>query len=442
MAKFNFTDNKIRALEIKAKRYSVIDAKEDGLELFVYPKGTKTFCLYKRIDGVPKHKKLGNFGDITVAQAREIASHLKSVMYENVYLNSNDKLARITLNDVFSMYMNSKISLGQKTIAEYQRLWNAKIKNEVGYMRVMSISIETLEEYRNKNADTPYQTNRCLGLIKAVYNYLINKKSYNITNPANGVETFDESPCIRALDSEEIGRIVCAINKLLNLKFCLSYYAILCLLLIPVRKSALLSMRWQDLKLIKKTWIVPTTKNKKNLLVNLPNAIIPILQKLKSEAKLKQVDSEYVFYSKESQSGHLVDVKKAWNIVKREAQLEGRVRLHDFRHTFATMMAELTGNAYKIKIALGHNSLKSSEIYVNLVKEQISDNVNDTVDKMLENLPLRDLEKGTNARKDVKDMLILGAKPEVKLETPTKREFDKELEAMRKQGMLDKFEVR
>lgn len=44
MAKFNFTDNKIRALEIKAKRYSVIDAKEDGLELFVYPKGTNV-CI-------------------------------------------------------------------------------------------------------------------------------------------------------------------------------------------------------------------------------------------------------------------------------------------------------------------------------------------------------------------------------------------------------------
>ena len=39
-------------------------------------------------------------------------------------------------------------------------------------------------------------------------------------------------------------------------------------------------------------------------------------------------------------------------------------------------------------------------------------------------------------------MLILGAKPDVKLETPTKSEFDKELEAMRKQGVLDKFEVR
>ncbi len=437
MVKFNFTDNKIRSLEIKAKRYSVMDGKEDCLEVLVYPKGTKTFCLYKRINGIPKHQKLGNFGDINVAQAREIASRLKNAMYENVYFNSNDKLARTTLNDVFTLYMNSKIGLGNKTTAEYHRLWNTKIKNEIGNMRVLSINVETLEAFRNKNAETPYQTNRCIGLIKAVYNYLINKKSYNITNPANGVETFTETPCIRALDSDEIGRVISAINRLLNIRFNLSYYAILCLLLIPVRKSALLSMRWQDIKMQKKTWIVPTTKNKRNLLVNLPNAIIPILKKLKEEAKARQIDSEYVFYSKDSQSGHMVDVKKSWNIVKKEAQLEGRVRLHDFRHTFATMMAELTGNAYKIKIALGHNSLQSSEIYVNLVKEHISDNVNDTIDKMLSKIPLKNLEKGNIAKQDVKDMLMLGAKPDVKIELPSLEEGQKEIERLLKQKLAN-----
>lgn len=430
MVKFNFTDTKIRSLKLKMKRYSVMDEKEDGLEVLVYPKGTKTFCLYKRINGIPKHKKLGNFGDINVAQAREIASRIKNAMYDNVYLNSNDKLTRITLNDVFTSYMNSKIGLGNKTTAEYHRLWNTKIKNELGNIKVLNITVETLEAFRNKNADTPYQTNRCLGLIKAVYNYLINKKSYNITNPTNGVETFTETPCIRALDSEEIGRVISAINRLLNIQFNLSYYAILFLLLVPVRKSAMLSMRWQDIKMSKKTWIIPQTKNKQNLLVNLPNAIIPILKKLKEEAKIRQIDSEYVFYSKESESGHLIDVKKSWNKVKKEAQLEGRVRLHDFRHTFATMMAELTGNAYKIKIALGHNSLQSSEIYVNLVKEHISDNVNDTVDKMLSKVPLKNLEKGKLAEQDVKDMLVLGAKPKVKIETPSYEEAQKEIERL------------
>ena len=395
-----------------------MDGKEDGLELFVHPKGTKTFCLYKRINGVPQHKKLGNFGDITVVQAREIANRLKDAMYENVYLGNNDKLARITLNDVFEAYMNSKISLGQRTVNEYLRLWEKQIKDNLGKMRVLNINVETLEAFRNKNASTPYQTNRCLSLIKAVYNYLINKKGYKITNPANGVEKYAEEPCIRALDSEEINRIVDSINNKISVQINISYCAILALLFIPVRKSALLSMRWQDLKLSKRTWIVPTTKNRTNLPVSIPEAVMPIFSLLKDYAKTNGINSEYVFSSKDSKTGHLVDVKKSWQVIKKDANIEGRVRLHDFRHTFATMMAQLTGNAYKIKTALGHNSLQSSEVYVNIVKEQVQDVVNDTVKKMLEKTIASTLETGSSKR-SIKENMILASRPAVKLDMPT-----------------------
>lgn len=423
MTKFNFTDNKIRALKPEKKRYSVIDSKEDGLELFVHPKGTKTFCLYKRIDGIPQHKKLGKFGDITVAQAREIANRLKDAMYENVHLGKNDKLARITLNDVFENYMNSKISLGQRTVSEYQRLWEKQIKDTLGKMRVLNISIENLEAFRNRNADTPYQTNRCLSLIKAVYNYLINKKGYKITNPANGVETFAEKPCIRTLDCDEVSRIVDSINKKISVQVNISYCAILALMFISVRKSALLSMRWQDLHLFKRTWIVPVTKNKTNLSVSIPEVAVPIFELLKDNAKTNSINSEYVFYSKESKTGHLVDVKKAWQAIKKDANIEGRVRLHDFRHTFATIMAQLTGNAYQIKTALGHNSLQSSEVYVNLVKEQVQDVVNDTANKMLEKTIEQPLETGS-AKTNLKERMILASKPNVKLEMPTQGGWD------------------
>lgn len=124
MSKINFTDAKLRNLQPQNKRYSVMDAKEDGLELLVYPKGTKTFCLYKRMKGIPNHKKIGNFGDINVAQAREIANKIKTQMYDNIYLNHNEKLAKLTLNDIFENFMNSKIELGEKTINEYRRLWD------------------------------------------------------------------------------------------------------------------------------------------------------------------------------------------------------------------------------------------------------------------------------------------------------------------------------
>lgn len=417
MSKINFTDAKLRNLQPQNKRYSVMDAKEDGLELLVYPKGTKTFCLYKRMKGIPNHKKIGNFGDINVAQAREIANKIKTQMYDNIYLNHNEKLAKLTLNDIFENFMNSKIELGEKTINEYRRLWDKNIKNDIGMQKVLEITIDDVENFRNNLANTKYQANRCVGLIRSVYNYLIKRKTFNIVNPAVGVEKFKEEPCMRALQEDEIGNIIVVINRLLNRKQCLPYYAILLLLLIPVRKSAMLSMRWQDVNLRKKIWIIPRTKNKKNLEVNLPDAAIPLLKKLKEYAESENINSEYVFYSNKGKTGHLVDIKKSWQLVKNEAELSGRVRIHDFRHTFATFMARLTGNAYKIKTALGHNSLKSSEIYVNIEMGQVNDVINTTIDEMLKSIKSKQLiTKNTN---DVKSSILRATKKKIKIEIAT-----------------------
>ena len=424
MSKINFTDKKLKALPLQKKRYAVMDAKEDGLELLVHPKGTKTFCLYKRMKGLPKHKKLGKLGDINVAQAREIANKIKTQMYDNIYLNHNEKLAKLTLNDVFETFMQSKIELGEKTVKEYHRLWNKNIKNDIGKQKVLEITIDDIENFRNNLSKTKYQANRCVGLIRSVYNYIIKRKAVNIINPAVGVEKFTETPCIRALDEDEICRIINAINSLLFKKDCLAYYAVLLLLLIPVRKSSMLSMRWQDINLKKKNWIIPKTKNKKNLEINLPNAAIPLIERMKTNAKIKNINSEYVFYSSRSKTGHLVDIKKSWQTVKEVAKLQGRVRLHDFRHTFATFMARLTGNAYKIKTALGHNSLQSSEVYVNIEMGQVTDVVNITTDEMIKSV--KDKRIITKTRGNVKDLITQAPKGEAKLEISENTEEENE----------------
>ena len=67
----------------------------------------------------------------------------------------------------------------------------------------------------------------------------------------------------------------------------------------------------------------------------------------------------------------------------------------------------------------------------------LSDNVNDTIDKMLSKVPLKNLEKGNIAKQDVKDMLMLGAKPDVKIELPSLEEGQKEIERLLKQKLAN-----
>jgi integrase len=422
MTKITFTDKKLKELPIKETRYAVQDDKQDGLELFVHPKGTKTFCFYKRVNNIPKHQKIGKLGEISTAQARNIVAALLNKLNENPYISKNAKVGKLLMKNVFQMYMNSKINLSSKTINEYSRLWNSCLCGYMGNMPAYQVSMEFIEDLRTRLSKTPYQANRCITLLKTLFNYLIDKKGYEGKNPANGVDCFPEEPLIRALSPNEMEVIIRTLNRLQHKQFRISYYAILCLALIPVRKSALLSMRWQDLSLSEKRWIVPESKNKKNLRVNLPNAIIPILNHLKRHAQQDNINSPYVFYSPKNSEKHLVEIKKTWEQIKQLSNIEGRVRLHDFRHSYATLMAELNGSPYQIKVALGHNSLKSGEVYVNLAQEHISQMTNQTVHTMLQPLIPPKLERPMDEN-DIIDMLLQGEDSEPHLDY-TKYSFE------------------
>ncbi|MBR1373830.1 hypothetical protein IJ556_05205 [bacterium] len=48
------------------------------------------------------------------------------------------------------------------------------------------------------------------------------------------------------------------------------------------------------------------------------------------------------------------------------------------------MLKALFADAFVVKRALGHKSLQSTQVYVNLGVEHLRDKLNDTVDKMIQ----------------------------------------------------------
>jgi len=70
--KVNFTKTFLMNVELPvAKRLYYYDSQVSGLGVMVFPSGTKTFFLYKRVNGNPDKIKLGKFPKMSVAQARK-----------------------------------------------------------------------------------------------------------------------------------------------------------------------------------------------------------------------------------------------------------------------------------------------------------------------------------------------------------------------------------
>ena len=109
--------------------------------------------------------------------------------------------------------------------------------------------------------------------------------------------------------------------------------AILMMLFTGARKENVLRMKWDEVDIDAKIWKMPKTKTGKNKTIPLVDAAVELLKTIQAN----NPDEKYVFPSKTSASGHLVDVKRVWTTLKKKADIKN-LRLHDLRHTLATYM--------------------------------------------------------------------------------------------------------
>ena len=73
--RISFTKTALDTLETKPARYFVYDAKVPGLAIQITPAGTKTFYLYRWLDGKPERIRLGRYPEISPELARKQVSH-------------------------------------------------------------------------------------------------------------------------------------------------------------------------------------------------------------------------------------------------------------------------------------------------------------------------------------------------------------------------------
>ncbi len=81
--------------------------------------------------------------------------------------------------------------------------------------------------------------------------------------------------------------------------------------------------------------------------------------------KLARTDDQVFPSGKPGESSHIVGVQRSWEKVRTRAKLPG-VRLHDLRHTFASMAVDAGESLYVVQKALGHKRASTTERYAHL----------------------------------------------------------------------------
>jgi len=379
--KISFTASKIQQLKPKKKRYSVCDSKVPHLVVLVHPKGTKTFCYYGRIESkIPIYKTIGQFPATSVEEARQQAIKIQDTINQKKNPLKNSKLEKMYFSQCYDMFIAFKENtLAKGSIYDYKKNWEKHLKPELENKKLYEIDTDILQNIHLKMRDTPYQANRVIVLVKSIYNYMIRKKGYVGTNPANGVELYDEHPRNSFLHPEEIKKLLQAMTTEDGVDFLLNM-AILFLIVFGVRKTNVLEMKWKEIDLKHNLWTIPKTKNGDEKICTIPAVLLPFFEKLKAY-KIK--GNDFVLASPTSATGHIVEIRKHFNQLIKSIGIERHLRIHDLRHTYGTMSALLNHSPSIIKTELGHRTMNASNRYINIANQMITNYRDETIAKLL-----------------------------------------------------------
>ena len=185
------------------------------------------------------------------------------------------------------------------------------------------------------------------------------------TNPVSGVRLVPERKCERFLTGREIQALGKVLRQAVSERWLIPEYAgiIRLLALTGARKGEIEGLRWSEVDLERAIITKQESKTGKKT-IQLGSAALELLSDLEQSRS-----SEWVFPNYNG-TGHLKDTSRIFKIIAQEAGIEG-VRLHDLRHTFASIGAASGLGLTIVGAILGHASPSTTSRYAHLADDPL-----------------------------------------------------------------------
>jgi integrase len=132
------------------------------------------------------------------------------------------------------------------------------------------------------------------------------------------------------------------------------------------RRNEVLSATWDQFDLTTGTWTKPHTATKQAKLHRVP--LSP--QAVALLADMRKAATGRFLFPGQSAERPLVEIKRFWASACRQAGIEG-ARLHDLRHTYASVLASSGLSLPIIGALLGHSQAATTQRYAHLMDDPL-----------------------------------------------------------------------
>jgi integrase len=413
------TDNFARKALPPARGQTLLwDGEVKGFALRITAGGAKSFVLDYRAGGRQRRFTIGSYPDWSVQAARQCAKDLKREidLGRDPMDERHSERAAPTLNDLWQRYKAEYLPRkAPRSQADERSIWEKIILPRLGKHKLGSIDhaeIDALHRDVTTVRGTPVRANRTVETLRKAFNLAV-RWNWCELNPAVGVHRNHEEPRSRYLTKNEIAALVGALNQHSEP---ISANAIKLLMLTGARLGEVLGATWAMFDLDNGIWTKPSAHTKQRRLHRVPlnGPALRLLIEMKAEAARKAQNDgvsmdAYVFPGASGKP--LTDIKRSWASVCLKAGLteqvpkksrDGKlvkgkggtpvvisrpsVRMHDLRHSFASILVSAGASLPLIGQMLGHTQVQTTQRYAHLFDDPMrkaAETVGEVVDAAL-----------------------------------------------------------
>jgi integrase len=386
--------------------YTVWDSEVRGFGVRVRKTGAMTYVLVYRAGSgrrAPLRRlTLPHVGDVTPDEARKLAEKERGAIAHGAdpaARRAEDKNAE-TLNELAAMFLAQHVETKRKpaTVDQYRHVLERFVLPALGSRKANKVTAADIarlhakawapgdQAKRRKPKNRPYKANRVLAVVSSLYTFAAKRRIVpHGMNPARGIDRYPEKQRERFLSTDELARLGDAIREAetVGLPYVVdgakpkskhapkeenrrtvigphAAAAMRLLILTGARLREILHLQWEHVDFERGMLLLPDSKTgKKAIVLNAP--ALDVL------SNLPRVGGYVIAGNKAGMEGEQprADLKRPWTAVAKRAGLEG-VRIHDLRHTHASVGAGAGLGLVIIGKLLGHSQAATTARYAHL----------------------------------------------------------------------------
>ncbi|WP_207062473.1 site-specific integrase [Motiliproteus sp. SC1-56] len=349
-----------------------------GLRLIVNRAGRKRYLLRYSIFGKKKAIQLGEHGPFDVKEARIKANELKKMVANGIdpQAERDERRAVLTFKEFAEEHYLPYARANKRTFDKDE----SNLKNHLhpvwSEARITDINKQDVQRLLDSKKDQlkPATINRLLSLTHRMFR-LACDWGYLEVNPAAQLKKLKENNRRDVfLNREQVARFLKACedeakeSKLAVTKSTTN--ALKLALMSGMRIGEILNAKWQDLEYTEQgvNLFLPHTKAGLSRTVFLNDGAVALIE---TQKQFQRRGNPHIFPGRAGKKP-MVNPKKAFARVKSRAGGMDHLRIHDLRHSFASILIN-SGSAtlYDVQHLLGHQQSQTTERYAHLASDRL-----------------------------------------------------------------------